>query len=106
MHQTLTLCGERVRKGYGEWQMFLPTENCASRVMFLGPLACHRGWGPVPSPMLGVLPKLPNLVPHPSTKTPAEPASQVAAKPAAQLAAGEPIPMPRVEHLQVKYSHQ
>ena len=51
MHQTLGLCGQRVHVVYGDWQMFLPTENCTSCVMFLRQTACHRGWSPAkPAP--------------------------------------------------------
>ena len=89
MHQTLRLCGQRVRMVYGDWQMFLPTENCTSQAMFLRQTACHRGWSPLPSPLPSLLPTL-------------------AAKPAALLAAGDPIPAASVEpvHLfRVIHSH-
>ena len=72
MHQTLTLCGQRVRVVYGDWQMFLPTDNCTSHAMFLRQIACHRGWSPLPSPLLNLLPsllpKLPTLVPDPQPR--------------------------------------
>ena len=63
---------QRVRVVYGDWQMFLPTENCTSSAMFLRQTACHRGWSPLPSrlPNLlpSLLPKLPNLVPDPQPR--------------------------------------
>ena len=68
VHQTLRLCGQRVRVVCGDWQMFLSTENCALRVMFLRQTACHRGWSPLPSPLPSLLPKLPNLVPNPQPR--------------------------------------
>ena len=96
-----TLCGQRVCVVYGNGQMFLPTENCTSRSMFLRQTAYHRGWSHLPSPLPSLLPKLPNLVPNPQPKSAAKHAAQVAAKPAALLAAGEPIPVPPVEHVHV-----
>ena len=68
MHQTLRLCGQRVCVVYGDWQMFLPTEKCISRVIFLRKTACPRGWSPLPSPLPSLLPKLPNLVPNPQPR--------------------------------------
>ena len=94
---TLRLFGQRVLVVYGVWQMFLPTENCLSPMIFLRQTAFHRGWGP-----------LPNLVPNPPKRA-AKLAAQVAGKPAARPAAGEPIPVAPVEHVQlfkVKYSRQ
>ena len=47
VHQTLRLCGQKVRMGYGGWQTLLPTGNRTSCVMFLSQTACHRGWCPL-----------------------------------------------------------
>ena len=66
--QTQRLCGQRVCVVYGDWQMFLPTGNCVSCVMFLRQTACHRGWSPLPSPLPNLLPKLLNLVPNPQPR--------------------------------------
>ena len=47
---------------YGDWQMFLPTENCISRNV-----PCHRGWNPLPNLLPSLLPK-PNLALNPQPR--------------------------------------
>ena len=69
-------------------------------------IVCHRGWSPLPSPLLSLLPKLPNLVPNPQPRV--QP-TKLAVQVAANYAACEPIPVALVEHGQlfrVKYSCQ
>ena len=68
MHPTLRWCGQRVRVVYGDWHMFLRTENCTSHTMFLRITAYHMGWSPLPSPLPSLLPKLPNFVPNPQPR--------------------------------------
>ena len=90
MHQTRRLCGQRVREVYRDWQMFLPTENCTLRAMFLRQTACHRGWSPLPSPLL------PNLVPNPQPRVQPNllPRWQPGLQPSLQLES--PFPWPQL----------
>ena len=48
--------------------MFLLTENCTSRAIFLRETACHRGWSPLSRPLPSLPPKLPTLAPNPQPR--------------------------------------
>ena len=84
MHHTVRLCMQRVRVVYGDWQMFLPRENCTSCDV---PKAncLPQGLEPLPSPLPNLLPKLPNLVPKPRVQPNLLPRWQPSLQPSLQL---------------------